>query len=48
MAFAIFFVIQVPLSSWWLRRFDYGPLEYFWRRGTYGRRAAVVATAPAA
>jgi uncharacterized protein len=48
MAFAIFFVIQVPLSSWWLRRFDYGPLEYFWRLGTYGRRAAVVATAPAA
>lgn len=37
----------VPLSSCWLRRFDYGPLEYLWRLGTYGRRPVVVATAPA-
>jgi uncharacterized protein len=48
MAFAIFFVIQVPLSSMWFRYFEYGPLEYVWRVGTYGKRAAVVATAPAA
>jgi uncharacterized protein len=48
MAVAIFFVIQVPLSTMWLRHFEYGPLEYVWRLGTYGRRAAVVATVPAA
>ena len=48
LAFAIFFVIQVPLSTWWFRRFEYGPLEYLWRLGTYGRRGTVVATAPAA
>jgi uncharacterized protein len=48
LAFAIFFVIQVPLSTRWFRRFEYGPLEYLWRLGTYGRRATVVATAPAA
>ncbi len=38
LAFAIFFVIQVPLSLWWLRRFEFGPLEYLWRTLTYGRR----------
>jgi uncharacterized protein len=48
LAFAIFFVIQVPLSTWWFRHFEYGPLEYLWRLGTYGRRATVVAAAPAA
>ena len=50
LAFAIFFVIQVPLSGWWLRRFQYGPLEFFWRTLTYGRPPAMRATggAPAA
>ena len=37
-AFAIYFAIQVPLSTLWLRYFEYGPLEYVWRVGTYGRR----------
>ena len=40
LAFAIFFVIQIPLSVWWLRHFDYGPLEWLWRLGTYGHRPA--------
>jgi uncharacterized protein len=39
-AFAIYFAIQVPLSTLWLRHFEYGPLEYAWRFGTYGRRPA--------
>jgi uncharacterized protein len=31
-------VIQIPFSVWWLRRFDYGPVEMLWRNVTYGRR----------
>jgi uncharacterized protein len=27
---------QVWLSSWWLRRFRYGPMEWLWRSLTYG------------
>ncbi len=37
LAFAIFFVVQVPLSLLWLSRFNYGPIEYVWRVLTYGR-----------
>ena len=37
LACAIFFLVQVPLSVLWLRRFEYGPLEYLWRVATYGR-----------
>lgn len=39
LAVAIFFLIQVPLSAWWLNRFRYGPMEYLWRVLTYGRAA---------
>jgi uncharacterized protein len=46
LAVAIFFVVQVPLSLWWLRRFDYGPMEYLWRVLTYGRRPAAAAALP--
>ena len=35
----LFFLVQLPLSAWWLRRFRHGPAEYFWRVLTYGRRA---------
>jgi uncharacterized protein len=37
LALAIFFIVQVPLSGWWLARFQYGPMEYLWRVLTYGR-----------
>jgi uncharacterized protein len=30
--------IQVPLSVWWLRRFQFGPIEWLWRSLTYWRR----------
>jgi len=30
-------IIQVPLSSWWLTRFRFGPAEWLWRSMTYGR-----------
>jgi len=29
-------VIQTVLSVLWLRRFEYGPVEWLWRQGTYG------------
>lgn len=28
--------IQIPFSVWWLGRFEYGPIEWLWRRATYG------------
>jgi uncharacterized protein len=30
-------VVQIPLSAWWLSRFRFGPVEWIWRRLTYGR-----------
>jgi uncharacterized protein len=47
-AIAIFFVIQVPLSRWWLSRFQVGPMEYLWRVLTYGRGAVHATTMPGA
>jgi uncharacterized protein len=41
LAFAIFFVVQVPLSIWWLRRFSMGPMEWVWRYLTYGHAPAM-------
>ncbi len=29
--------LQIPLSVWWLRRFRFGPAEWFWRTLTYGK-----------
>jgi uncharacterized protein len=37
LAFALFFVVQVPLSTLWLRHFDMGPMEFLWRKLTYGQ-----------
>lgn len=31
------FLVQVPLSAWWLRRFRFGPVEWLWRSATYWR-----------
>jgi uncharacterized protein len=38
LAIGLFVGVQLPLSNWWLGRFRYGPLEYLWRRFTYGAR----------
>lgn len=35
--FAIY-LIQVPISVWWLSRFQFGPLEWAWRSLTYKQR----------
>jgi uncharacterized protein len=29
--------LQIPLSAWWLSRYRFGPIEWVWRRLTYGR-----------
>lgn len=48
-----FFLVQVGFSTWWLRHFNYGPLEWLWRSGTLlkwqplRRRKAKAITAPA-
>ncbi len=31
------FIVQIAVSSWWLRHFRFGPLEWIWRMLTYGR-----------
>jgi len=38
MAFAAGIIaVQIPLSAWWLARFRFGPVEWIWRRLTYGQ-----------
>jgi uncharacterized protein len=32
----IVYGLQVPFSRWWLSRHQYGPMEWVWRRMTYG------------
>jgi uncharacterized protein len=48
LSFAIFFIVQVPWSLWWLKRHERGPLEALWARATYGSERSVVVprTAP--
>lgn len=31
------FALQIPLSRWWLSRFQFGPFEWLWRSLTYGK-----------
>jgi uncharacterized protein len=42
LSFAIFFIVQVPWSRWWLARHERGPLEALWARATYGSAPSVV------
>lgn len=30
------YTLQIPFSMWWLSRHRYGPMEWVWRRMTYG------------
>lgn len=34
----LIFSIQMLLSSWWLDKFRFGPLEWVWRQLTYGKK----------
>jgi uncharacterized protein len=35
------FAAQMVFSSWWLKRFRFGPVEWLWRTLTYGRAPAM-------
>lgn len=37
------YLVQIPLSVWWLSRFQFGPLEWLWRSLTYGQRQKFLA-----
>ena len=32
----VLFAIQIVISHWWLKRFQFGPMEWLWRGMTYG------------
>ncbi|MER2000959.1 MAG: DUF418 domain-containing protein [Lysinibacillus sp.] len=34
----VFFMLQVIISKWWTTNYRYGPVEYIWRWGTYGKK----------
>ncbi|WP_186579071.1 DUF418 domain-containing protein [Aquibacillus kalidii] len=34
----VIFIIQLPLSKWWINRYRYGPLEWVWRCLMYKQR----------
>jgi len=38
---AAIIVLQIPLSAWWLSRYRFGPVEWIWRRLTYGQPLAL-------
>lgn len=41
----LFWLMQVAWSTWWLRRHDFGPFEWLWRRLAYGPGWPVLARA---
>ena len=34
----VLFAVQVPVSVWWMNRYEFGPVEWVWRSMTYGRK----------
>lgn len=33
----VIYLLQIPFSHWWMKRFKYGPAEWLWRSLTYGK-----------
>lgn len=31
----VIYMIQIVISKWWLAKFEFGPMEWLWRMGTY-------------
>lgn len=44
--FGPLFLLQIPLSVWWLRRFRFGPVEWLWRSLTYVKAQPMRLAAP--
>ena len=40
------FAIQMWLSSWWLRKYRFGPVEWLWRSLTYRQRQPFLISSP--
>jgi uncharacterized protein len=38
----VLFSFQVLFSNWWLRYFNYGPMEWIWRIATYGKKLSLI------
>ncbi|RIN39412.1 DUF418 domain-containing protein [Staphylococcus succinus] len=36
------YIFQLIFSAWWLKYFEYGPLEYIWRLGTYWKLFSII------
>ena len=36
------YISQIVASTWWLRRYRYGPLEWLWRTLMYGTRQPMI------
>lgn len=35
------FIVQIPLSQWWIANYNYGPVEWIWRQLSYGKRLPI-------
>jgi uncharacterized protein len=35
------FLLQILISTFWLKYFSYGPMEWIWRQLTYRKRLAI-------
>jgi uncharacterized protein len=33
----VIYLVQIPMSHWWMKRFQFGPVEWLWRTLTYGK-----------
>jgi len=44
----VMFAIQMAVSTWWLKRYRFGPIEWLWRTLTYGHAPAMRLEAAAA
>jgi uncharacterized protein len=33
----VIFLAQIFVSAWWLKRFQFGPMEWLWRSLTYAK-----------
>ncbi len=43
----VIYLAEMALSTWWLKRFQFGPAEWLWRSLTYARVQPLRAAAPA-